>query len=178
MSLHDETKAAENEYTQSIKDIGDTRLAQAEDLANFGQFSTEATNLAKEQADLDRNLSRATVNDANTSTATAKDAYREQALANNQSASYKDYLNSAIEKKQKKNQLILGYKQLASDRAKMKYELASQRLAQAQAGWNAAGNILKSLGCMVSLIPGVGTAIGAGLMVGGTALGAVGSAVV
>ena len=29
---------------------------------------------------------------------------------------------------------------------------------------------------MVSLIPGVGTAIGAGLMVGGTALGAVGSA--
>ena len=104
MSLHDETKAAENEYTQSVKDIADTRLAQAEDMANFSQFSTEATNLAKEQADLDRNLSRATVNDANTSTATAKDAYREQALANNQTASYRDYLNSAIEKKQKKNQ--------------------------------------------------------------------------
>ena len=42
--------------------------------------------------------------------------------------------------------------------------------------WNTAGNLLKGLGCMVSLIPGVGTAIGAGLMVGGTALGAVGSA--
>ncbi len=178
MSLHNERDVAQNEYTQSVKDIADTRLEQAEDMANFGQFSNEATNLAKEQADLDRNLSRATVNDANTATATAKDTYREQALNNNQIASYKDYLNSAIEKKQKKNQLILGYKQLASDRAKMKYELASQRLAQAQAGWNAAGNILKGLGCMVSLIPGVGTAIGAGLMVGGTALGAVGSVAV
>jgi hypothetical protein len=60
----------------------------------------------------------------------------------------------------------------------MKYELATQRLAQAQASWNAAGNILKSLGCMISLIPGVGTAIGAGLMVGGTALGIAGSAAV
>lgn len=178
MSLHDETKAAENEYTQSVKDIADTRLDQAEDMANFGQFSNEATNLASEQADLDRNLARATVNDANTATATAKDAYREQTLANNKVASYKDYLNSAIEKKQKKNQLILGYKQLASDRAKMKYELASQRLAQAQAGWNAAGNILKGLGCMISLIPGAGTAIGAGLMVGGTALGITGSVAV
>ena len=175
MSLHNERDAAQNEYTQSVKDVADTRIEQANDMANFSQFSNEATNLASEQADMDRNLSRATVNDANTATATAKDAYREQALANNQVASYKDYLNSAIEKKQKKNQLILGYKQLASDRAKMKYDLASQRLAQAQAGWNAAGNILKSLGCMISLIPGVGTAIGAGLMVGGTALGAVGS---
>lgn len=178
MSLHNERDTAQNEYTQSVKDVADTRLEQAEDMTNFSQFSNEATNLASEQADLDRNLSRATVNDANTATATAKDAYREQALANNQVASYKDYLNSAIEKKQKKNQLILGYKQLASDRAKMKYELASQRLAQAQAGWNAAGNILKSLGCMISLIPGVGTAIGAGLMVGGTALGIAGSAAV
>lgn len=178
MSLHNERDTAQNEYTQSVKDVADTRLEQAEDMANFSQFSNEATNLAKEQADLDRNLSRATVNDTNTATADAKDTYREQALANNQNASYKDYLDSAIEKKQKKNQLILGYKQLASDRAKMKYELASQRLAQAQAGWNAAGNILKSLGCMISVIPGVGTAIGAGLMVGGTALGAVGSAVV
>lgn len=178
MSLHNERDTAQNEYTQSVKDVADTRLEQAEDMTNFSQFSNEATNLASEQADLDRNLARATVNDANTATATAKDAYREQALANNQVASYKDYLNSAIEKKQKKNQLILGYKQLASDRAKMKYELASQRLAQAQAGWNAAGNILKSLGCMISLIPGVGTAIGAGLMVGGTALGIAGSAAV
>lgn len=178
MSLHNEMDAAENEYTQSVKDVADTRMEQANDMANFSQFSNEATNLASEQADLDRNLSRATVNDANTATATVKDAYREQALANNQVASYKDYLNSAIEKKQKKNQLILGYKQLASDRAKMKYELASQRLAQAQAGWNAAGNILKGLGCMISLIPGVGTAIGAGLMVGGTALGIAGSAAV
>lgn len=178
MSLHNEMNVAENEYTQSVKDIADTRMEQANDMANFSQFSNEATNLASEQADLDRNLARATVNDANTATATAKDSYREQALANNQVASYKDYLNSAIEKKQKKNQLILGYKQLASDRAKMKYELATQRLAQAQASWNAAGNILKGLGCMISLIPGAGTAIGAGLMVGGTALGITGSAVV
>ena len=179
MSLHDERNAAEQEYINSQKDLADTQVKQAEEMKDFGAFSNEALKNTNEYVGLKDTLARASANTALEGvTQVQADAQRHAAVAEEKRTKYKEELDSAIEKRQKKNQLIMGYKQLASNRAKMKYDLAAQRLAQAQAGWTTARNLLTTLGCMVSLIPGVGTAIGAGLMVGGTAMGAIGSAAV
>ena len=60
----------------------------------------------------------------------------------------------------------------------MKYDLAAQRLSQAQANWANAVKILQGLGAAVSVIPGVGTAIGAGISAGATAIGTIASSTI
>lgn len=165
--LTDEYKAAEKEYTQSLNDIADTTKTQYEENKDFSTFANEADSLAREQQ---RNQM-----DLNTATRGSTTPMVSQSMVQNTPTRQVDVAN-AYNKKKAADATKLGYMQFASEEAKMKYQLAAQAKAQAQARWNNAGKILQGLGCALSAIPGIGWAIGGATAIAGTAIGAAGSA--
>ena len=173
MSLHSERDKAQEAWVTSQKDIADTSQQLAQESADITQPSQLANIQVEEQAnDLD-SLQKATIQNTNQVNQQQQDVSRNQQLNDFKRSEYQNKLAQNIKNRQNKNQLIMGYKQLASDEAKMKYELAAQRLSQAQAGWSNVVKVLQGLGVAVSLIPGVGTLVGAGISASATAVGTI-----
>lgn len=175
MSLHSQRDEAQENWVTSQKDIADTSQQLAQESADINQPSQLASTQVKEQVNDLANLQKATVQNTNRVNQQQQDVNRNQQVEDFKRSEYQNKLAQNIKNRQNKNQLIMGYKQLASDEAKMKYDLAAQRLSQAQANWSNAVKVLQGLGAAVSLIPGVGTAIGAGISAGATAIGTIAS---
>lgn len=171
MSLHSERDLAESAWIQAEKDAANTKQQLAEESADITQPANTALSNAQEQANDLASLQQATVQNTTQVNQQQKDAAISQQKNESVRDNYSTQLQQQIKNRQNKNQLINGYKQLASEEAKMKYELASQRLQQAQERCSLAISILQGLGATVSLIPGVGTAVGLGISAGATALG-------
>ncbi len=173
MSLHSERDLAQSGWVQAQQDAANTKQQLAEESADISQPANTALTNVTEQANDLASLQQATVQNTAQVNQQQKDAAIAQQKNENVRNNYATQLQQQIQNRQNKNQLINGYKQLASDEAKMKYDLAAQRLSQAQANWANAVKILQGLGAAVSLIPGVGTAVGLGISAGATALGGV-----
>ena len=173
MSLHSERDLAQSSWVQAQQDAANTKQQLAEESADITQPANTALTNVTEQANDLASLQKATVQNTAQVNQQQKDTAITQQKNENVRSNYATQLQQQIQNRQNKNQLINGYKQLASDEAKMKYDLAAQRLSQAQANWANAVKILQGLGAAVSLIPGVGTAVGLGISAGATALGGV-----
>jgi hypothetical protein len=173
MSLHSERDLAQSGWVQAQQDAANTKQQLAEESADITQPANTALTNVTEQANDLASLQKATVQNTAQVNQQQKDAAITQQKNENVRNNYSTQLQQQIKNRQNKNQLINGYKQLASDEAKMKYDLAAQRLSQAQANCANAVKILQGLGAAVSLIPGVGTLVGAGISAGATALGGV-----
>lgn len=171
MSLHSERDLAESAWVQSAQDAASTKQQLAQESANITQPANTALSNAQEQGNDLASLQQATVQNTNQVNQQQKDAaiiqQKNESVRNN----YATQLQQQIKNRQNKNQLINGYKQLASDEAKMKYQLAAQRLRQAQANCANVVKVLSGLGAAVSLIPGVGSLVGAGISAGITGVG-------
>lgn len=178
MSLHSERDKAQEAYIQAEKDAADTKMQLAKESADITQPANTALSNAQEQANDLANLQKATVQNTNQVNQQQKDEAVTQQKNESVRSDYTAQLQQQIKNRQNKNQLINGYKQLASDEAKMKYELASQRLQQAQARVGLAVQVLQGLGVAVNLIPGVGTLVGAGISAGATLAGGVVSSII
>lgn len=161
--LRDARNAAENEYLNTVKEAADTQMQQANDMDNFNAFSNEAVEKTQEQAELEKDIDKSIAADTDKRTKLAQDAQRAVDLRDLKNEEYQKNLKNSINNKFQKNQMVLGWKQFASKQAKMKYDLAAQRLQEAQAKWANTAKILTSLGCTVLSFTGVGGAAAAGL---------------
>lgn len=178
MSLHSERDLAQEAWVQANQDAANTKQQLAEESADITQPANTALTNVQEQANDLASLQKATVQNTAQVNQLQKDAAIAQQKNENVRNNYATQLQQQIQNRQNKNQLINGYKQLASDEAKMKYDLAAQRLSQAQANWANAVKVLQGLGAAISVIPGVGTAIGAGISAGATAIGTIASSTI
>lgn len=159
--LTDEVNRTEEAYTQSLEDIATQKKNEYEENKDYSTFSNQADELAREQRQNETDLNVATgLRQTNLS-------YQPKKQVDIENAYNKKKLTDATK---------MAYLQYASEEAKMKYNLAAQKKAQAQANWNNAGKVLQSLGCALSLIPGIGWAIGGGVSAAGAVVGAIGSA--
>lgn len=173
---HKARDEAEQEMINTQKDIAETRKEQAEELTDIGTFTEEADKNTAEQKELTEEIEKAVVPTSNKVNRVVQDSQAIEKADNDARQNYRNVLSTKIQNKMNKNQLIMGAKQIASNEAKMKYDIASQRLAQAQAGWGNAASVLQGLGAAISLIPGWGTIVGLGISAAGGAIGAIGSA--
>jgi hypothetical protein len=173
MSLHSERDLAQSGWVQAQQDAANTKQQLAEESADITQPANTALTNVTEQANDLASLQQATVQNTAQVNQQQKDAAITQQKNENVRNNYSTQLQQQIKNRQNKNQLINGYEQLASDEAKMKYDPAAQTRSHAQANCANAVKILQGLGAAVSLIPGVGTLVGAGISAGATALGGV-----
>ena len=171
MSLHSERDLAESAWVQANQDAANTKQQLAQESADVTQPANTALSNAQEQANDLASLQQATVQNTNQVNQQQKDAAIIQQKNENVRNEYSTQLQQQIKNRQNKNQVINGYMQLASEEAKMKYQLAAQRLQQAQENCANAIKILQGLGAAVSFIPGVGSLVGAGIKAGATAVG-------
>ena len=171
MSLHSERDLAESAWVQANQDAANTKMQLAQESADITQPANTALSNSQEQANDLASLQKATVQNTNQVNQQQKDAAITQQKNESVRSDYATQLQQQIKNRQNKNQLINGYKQLASEEAKMKYELAAQRLQQAKQRCSLAASILQGLGATVSLIPGVGSLIGTGIAAAGTLAG-------
>lgn len=162
MSLKTEQEEAEREFLDSQHAITDEYNRQAEELKDFQKPLDQATDSLKEQADRNQQLNQAT------SSRSGPDSYIQQAnfqQANMQNmlSNYQDTLKSKIAQRDERNRTVIALKEQASEAAKMKYDLATQKRSQAQANITNAAKTLSALGCMLpfpfNLIVGGGSAI-------------------
>lgn len=169
MSLTQEREAAERDYVQSVKDQANAVLDQAPELGDTLAHNTEALNQVNEQADMSRQLANASTQgytqERNVEQENAERQIQQQKLKDYQKA-WQDNRNKQIAK----NTTINEYKQFATDQAKRKYELASQRLQQAQANIGNINKIFQGLGVALSAIPGWGPIVGMAVQ-GASAIG-------
>ena len=169
MSLTQDREAAERDYVQSVKDQANAVLDQAPELGDTLAHNTEALNQVNEQADMSRQLTNASTQgytqERNVEQQNAERQIQQQRLKEYQKV-WQDNRNKQIAK----NTAINEYKQFATDQAKRKYELASQRLQQAQANIGNINKIFQGLGVALSAIPGWGPIIGMAVQ-GASAIG-------
>ena len=163
MSLRTGMEEAENEMLAAKKDIADQYEKQYEDRLDVSKPYMEATDELKQQNQMDTQLAKATVhNDTEsggyTDTARIIKANNEKMLAN-----YQETVKSKIAQRDAKNQSIMALKEMASEEAVKKYNLAVQARSQAQTNMASGLKLLGSLGCTLpfpwNLLAAGGTAI-------------------
>jgi len=165
MSLTQERNQAENEYIGAVKDQADTAMAQAPELGDTQQHNTDALTQVNEQADMTNELAKAS-SQGRTQNRLIEQQQQEKQIQQEKQRQYQQAWQDNRNKQNAKNTAINTYKQFATDEAKRKYELASQRLEQAQANIGNINKIFQGLGVTLSMIPGWGWI--AGLAVSGT----------
>ncbi len=169
MSLTQERQLAEDAYIQATKDQAEEVGRQAPELGDTLAHNTEALNQVNEQADMSRQLANAS-NQGYTQERVIEQQNAERQV---QQQKLKDYQKAWQDNRNKqiaKNTAINEYKQFATEQAKRKYELASQRLQQAQANIGNINKIFQGLGVGLSMIPGWGWLAGA-VVQGASAIG-------
>ena len=169
MSLTQERQLAEDAYIQATKDQAKEVGRQAPELGDTLAHNTEALNQVNEQADMSRQLANA----SNQGYTQERVIEQQNAERQAQQQKLKDYQKAWQDNRNKqiaKNTAINEYKQFATEQAKRKYELASQRLQQAQANIGNINKIFQGLGVTLSMIPGWGWLAGA-VVQGASAIG-------
>lgn len=160
---------AETDYVNTLRDQAFTQINQAPELGDTLAHNTEALNQVNEQADMSRQLANAS-NQGYTQERVIEQQNAERQV---QQQKLKDYQKAWQDNRNKqiaKNTAINEYKQFATEQAKRKYELASQRLQQAQSNIGNINKIFQGLGVTLSMIPGWGWIAGAAVS-GASAIG-------
>lgn len=159
---------ANEEYVQSVRDIAETEQQMAEDIdytKTAEEAYQEASEIAKKEAEMNaakqQELNRLEPSSSRMGSAiTSTEAANQVDITNKR---FQEYQTKKQNQREERNKQIIAAKQLASEEAKMKYELAAQRYSQAKTNWTNAAKVLQTLGCAAQLIPGWGTAINVGL---------------
>lgn len=160
MSLTEERNQAENEYVGAIQDQADTVMAQAPELGDTQQHNTDALAQVNEQASMSGELAKA-ASQGQTQNRLIEQQQQEKQLQQERQRQYQQAWQDNRNKQSAKNTAINTYKQFATDEAKRKYELAAQRLQQAQTNIGNINKVFQGLGVALSMIPGWGWVAGA-----------------
>lgn len=155
-----EMDEAQNEYVNSVQDIANTEQQMSEDI-DYLKTNQEAFDNANEVAKQQAEINAAKQQELNTLNNSA--SKMSSAINNTEAADRTRTMSAEVQKEQQRiqqqrderNKQIIAAKQLASEEAKMKYELATQKYNQAKANWTNAFKVLQTLGCAVSAIPGL-----------------------
>lgn len=167
MSLRTDVEQAEREYLDSRRAIADQYQAQYEERKDLEKPFLEAADEMKQQNQIDNDLAKATAgNDTEAQSGYVSTAQKIKANNDKMLANYQETVKNKIAQRDAKMQSVMALKEMASEEAKMKYELAVQRRSQAQ---NALASGLKLLGSLGCALPFPWNIISTGVtMIGGT----------
>lgn len=148
MSLRTDQEQAEREYLDSRHAIADQYQAQYEERKDLEKPFLEAADEMKQQNQMDNNLAKATAgNDTEAQSGYVSTAQKIKANNDKMLANYQETVKNKIAQRDAKMQSVMALKEMASEEAKKKYELAVQARNQAMANIGSATKLLGSLGC-------------------------------
>lgn len=148
MSLRTDVEQAEREYLDSRRAIADQYQAQYEERKDLEKPFLEAADEMKQQNQMDNDLAKATAgNDTEAQSGYVSTAQKIKANNDKMLANYQETVKTKIAQRDAKMQSVMALKEMASEEAKMKYELAVQRRSQAQNALAGGLKLLGSLGC-------------------------------
>ena len=164
MSLRTDAEQAEREYLDSQRAIADQYQAQYEERKDLEKPFLEAADEMKQQNQIDNDLAKATAgNDTEAQSGYVSTAQKIKANNDKMLANYQETVKNKIAQRDAKMQSVMALKEMASEEAKKKYDLAVQRRSQAQANIGSVTKLLGSLGCTLpfpwNLLAAGGTAI-------------------
>lgn len=148
MSLRTDQEQAEREYLDSRRAIADQYQAQYEERKDLEKPFLEAADEMKQQNQIDNDLAKATAgNDTEAQSGYVSTAQKIKANNDKMLANYQETVKTKIAQRDAKMQSVMALKEMASEEAKKKYELAVQARNQAMANIGSATKLLGSLGC-------------------------------
>lgn len=148
MSLRTDQEQAEREYLDSQHAIADQYQAQYEERKDLEKPFLEASDEMKQQNQMDNDLAKATAgNDTEAQSGYVSTAQKIKANNDKMLANYQETVKNKIAQRDAKMQSVMALKEMASEEAKKKYELAVQARNQAMANIGSATKLLGSLGC-------------------------------
>lgn len=148
MSLRTDAEQAEREYLDSQRAIADQYQAQYEERKDLEKPFLEAADEMKQQNQMDNDLAKATAgNDTEAQSGYVSTAQKIKANNDKMLANYQETVKNKIAQRDAKMQSVMALKEMASEEAKKKYELAVQARNQAMANIGSVTKLLGSLGC-------------------------------
>lgn len=148
MSLRTDAEQAEREYLDSQRAIADQYQAQYEERKDLEKPFLEAADEMKQQNQIDNDLAKATAgNDTEAQSGYVSTAQKIKANNDKMLANYQETVKNKIAQRDAKMQSVMALKEMASEEAKKKYELAVQARNQAMANIGSVTKLLGSLGC-------------------------------
>lgn len=148
MSLRTDQEQAEREYLDSQRAIADQYQVQYEERKDLEKPFLEAADEMKQQNQIDNDLAKATAgNDTEAQSGYVSTAQKIKANNDKMLANYQETVKNKIAQRDAKMQSVMALKEMASEEAKKKYELAVQRRSQAMANIGSVTKLLGSLGC-------------------------------
>lgn len=148
MSLRTDQEQAEREYLDSRHAIADQYQAQYEERKDLEKPFLEAADEMKQQNQIDNNLAKATAgNDTEAQSGYVSTAQKIKANNDKMLANYQETVKTKIAQRDAKMQSVMALKEMASEEAKKKYELAVQARNQAMTNIGSVTKLLGSLGC-------------------------------
>lgn len=167
MSLRTDQEQAEREYLDSQRAIADQYQTQYEERKDLEKPFLEAADEMKQQNQMDNDLAKATAgNDTEAQSGYVSTAQKIKANNDKMLANYQETVKNKIAQRDAKMQSVMALKEMASEEAKKKYELAVQARNQAMANIGSVTKLLGSLGCA---LPFPWNLISTGVtMIGGT----------
>lgn len=148
MSLRTDQEQAEREMLEAQHAIADQYNAQYEERKDLEKPFLEAANEMKKQNQMDNDLAKATAgNDTEAQSGYVSTAQKIKANNDKMLANYQETVKTKIAQRDAKMQSVMALKEMASEEAKKKYDLAVQRRSQAQANISSVTKLLGSLGC-------------------------------
>lgn len=148
MSLRTDAEQAEREYLDAQHAIADQYQAQYEERKDLEKPFLEAADEMKQQNQMDNDLAKATArNDTEAQSGYVSTAQKIKANNDKMLANYQETVKTKIAQRDAKMQSVMALKEMASEEAKKKYELAVQARNQAMANIGSATKLLGSLGC-------------------------------
>ena len=148
MSLRTDQEQAEREYLDSRHAIADQYQAQYEERKDLEKPFLEAADEMKQQNQMDNDLAKATAgNDTEVQSGYVSTAQKIKANNDKMLANYQETVKTKIAQRDAKMQSVMALKEMASEEAKKKYELAVQARNQAMTNIGSVTKLLGSLGC-------------------------------
>lgn len=148
MSLRTDQEQAEREYLDSRHAIADQYQAQYEERKDLEKPFLEAADEMKQQNQIDNNLAKARAgNDTEAQSGYVSTAQKIKANNDKMLANYQETVKTKIAQRDAKMQSVMALKEMASEEAKKKYELAVQARNQAMTNIGSVTKLLGSLGC-------------------------------
>lgn len=148
MSLRTDQEQAEREYLDSRHAIADQYQTQYEERKDLEKPFLEAADEMKQQNQMDNNLAKATAgNDTEAQSGYVSTAQKIKANNDKMLANYQETVKTKIAQRDAKMQSVMALKEMASEEAKKKYELAVQARNQAMTNIGSITKLLGSLGC-------------------------------
>lgn len=148
MSLRTDQEQAEREMLDAQHAIADQYQAQYEERKDLEEPFLEAADEMKQQNQMDNDLAKATAgNDTEAQSGYVSTAQKIKANNDKMLANYQETVKTKIAQRDAKMQSVMALKEMASEEAKKKYELAVQARSQAMTKIGNATKLLGSLGC-------------------------------